>query len=183
MSTESIDARKVFQTLNKLKMSFRDVFGLLCHRSNPILSWMLFQPQVNKRVLMDAWYVPAVMLGGHWWDTFASSPACFNLTTLLICSLLLWLRTMFTTFQIFNHTKYLMRKDFHLWGNHKPTIQCKLNCVIMDSCERSWLTEGGCRDFLINRDWERIAPHLDFVAFLLRVTVRMFLNHSYADTP
>lgn len=69
----------------------------------------------------------------------------------------LWLTAMFTTFQIFNHTKYLMKTDFHLWGSHNTTIQYKLNCVLMDSCGRLWMTKGGAQISwsTSDRDWKR----------------------------
>lgn len=83
----------------------------------------------------------------------------------------LWLTAMFTTIQIFNHTKYLMKKDFHLWGSHNTTIQYKLNCVLMDSCGRLWMTKGGCSDFLINQ-WQRLKKN----------KIRSKVN-AYAETP
>lgn len=107
--------------------------------------------QGSKLVLMDIWNIPAVVLWGSLIGhiSIIASLLLFSSPVYVAFSLP---RAAFTTFQIFNQCKYFMKKDFHLWGNHKTTIQRRLTCVIMDSCERSWVTEGG---EVSDWDWKR----------------------------
>lgn len=93
--------------------------------------------RANKLVLMDKTSLLLCCVGspiGH--ICIVAHLLLFSFFS--VCPFSLRLRVSYTTFQMLNHSKYLMEKDFHLWENHKTAIQCRLNRVTVRAFMNGW---------------------------------------------